>query len=145
MLDKLRNTGWRILEAVGKLFKVWVIVMLVSGVFGLAYGLADTSPEAIHIDPATNYIIPGAVLIQLIGVGIWIGKNHTQTKQMILAVDTIGKKYDKLITCFSLIDKTMSEVKNEVRNHSDRITRLEVIQQKCEFFNRTPGEFVVKD
>lgn len=141
MLNCIRRISWRFLQKLGKFCNLLIVFAMLFSITGIALAVVETSTPT-FLSPTVNYLVPGAVLIQLVLFGAWIGSSRTQLKHLTLAMESSGDKHDSVVIGVNGIGTSVSKMEITVEDHGRRIIKLEDTQKDCNFYNRSPNEFM---
>ena len=122
----------------GRFVNILVLITILFSVAGIAYGISGGVTDPIVINTTTSYLIPGAVLLQMILFAAYVGKTMANQSYINKAVGTLGDKHDLTSRTIVGIDKNVSNLETTVREHGKRIIRLEDTQRDCSWTNRSP-------
>lgn len=89
--------------------------------------------------------IAGALVVQAIAIGIWVGTTRTTVKNIQKSVDSIGKKLDKNKDCLDNLTSEQTTHSSRIDTNKEEIDKLRVNQESCKFSKEEPRDFVRKN
>lgn len=125
MYKWVRETINKGLIKIGRLVTFFIVLAIMLSVTGIAYAVVGGIEDPVVISNTTNYLIPGAVAVQMLLFAAWVGKTMVNQKYMSEALGTLGGKHDVLHESIGDIDKSLGSVETTVKDHGRRIIRLE--------------------
>ncbi len=127
----------------GKL--AWFIIALTLFInAGVVYGMTQL-PEVSEIGGAIPWVLVGGITIQAISLAVWVGTTKSDIKFIKDAVKQSAKDREK--DRKEVVANTLGVNANELIVDSLRkdVEKIEDIQTKCRWYNRSPKEFKTKN